>query len=314
MLTAGADKKAWVWNTSNGEPKLTLAGHAYGILAAGYSPDGKRIVTGSQDLSAKVWDAATGQELLTLTGHTGQVSSVVFSPDGQCIVTGSADGTARVWTVARPEQVAAWQRERLSASNLLHAALPLGILTEEAKPLAPGLITNWLVLTPTKAQALGATTIVDMEQIPNEARLHPRAKERVLSPKQDLIWEPSEQTGPRLELNMLAGQVPTSNNVAYAVCYLVTEKSHAGVVFHLMADDECKVYLNGQTIHRSRPDRAYILDEETVSGVSLPAGTNTIVFKIVNETEHWIASMRVLDEHGQTLPDLRVTLEPGAAR
>jgi WD40 repeat protein len=71
MLTAGADKKAWVWNASNGEPKLTLAGHAYAILAAGYSPDGKRIVTGSQDHSAKVWDAATGQELLTLTGHTG---------------------------------------------------------------------------------------------------------------------------------------------------------------------------------------------------------------------------------------------------
>ena len=54
-----------------------------------FSPDGKRIVSGSRDKTVKVWDAATGQETLTLKGHTGSVSSVAFSPDGKRIVSGS---------------------------------------------------------------------------------------------------------------------------------------------------------------------------------------------------------------------------------
>ena len=76
-----------------------------------FSPDGQRIVTGSDDGTAKLWEAATGRELLTLKGHKGGVTSVAFSPDGQRIVTGSRDQTARVWQAARPEQVAAWQEE-----------------------------------------------------------------------------------------------------------------------------------------------------------------------------------------------------------
>ena len=58
-----------------------------------FSPDGKRIVTGSGDQTVKVWDADTGQEVLTLKGHTAQVTSVAFSPDGKRIVSGS--GTRR---------------------------------------------------------------------------------------------------------------------------------------------------------------------------------------------------------------------------
>ena len=54
-----------------------------------FSPDGKRIVSGSQDKTVKVWDAQHRQETLTLKGHTGWVSSVAFSPDGKRIVSGS---------------------------------------------------------------------------------------------------------------------------------------------------------------------------------------------------------------------------------
>ena len=62
-----------------------------------FSPDGTRIVTGSDDRTAKVWDARTGTPLLELKGHTSLVTSVAFSPDGSRIVTGSEDRTARVW-------------------------------------------------------------------------------------------------------------------------------------------------------------------------------------------------------------------------
>jgi WD40 repeat protein len=76
---------------------FTLHGHTNWIGSVAFSPDGKRIVTGSGDQTAKVWDAQTGTQQLELRGHTGGVYSVAFSPDGTRIVTGGEDRTARVW-------------------------------------------------------------------------------------------------------------------------------------------------------------------------------------------------------------------------
>ena len=52
------------------------------IKAVSFSPDGKRIVSGTNARTLKVWDAQTGQETLTLKGHSGSVTSVSFSPPG----------------------------------------------------------------------------------------------------------------------------------------------------------------------------------------------------------------------------------------
>jgi len=43
-----------------------LQGHTQAASSVVWSPDGKRLATGSEDKTAKVWDAASGQELLTL--------------------------------------------------------------------------------------------------------------------------------------------------------------------------------------------------------------------------------------------------------
>ena len=97
----------YLWTRINA--RQTLAGHAHEVWSVAFSPDGRRIVTGSRDKTAKVWDAATGRGLLALEGHTGWVNSVAFSPDGQRIVTGAGDSghpginptsEAKVWDAA----------------------------------------------------------------------------------------------------------------------------------------------------------------------------------------------------------------------
>ena len=55
-----------------------------------FSPDGRRIVSGSADKTVRLWNADTGQPVGTpLIGHPDDVDSVAFSPDGKRIVSGS---------------------------------------------------------------------------------------------------------------------------------------------------------------------------------------------------------------------------------
>ncbi len=89
----------YYWQRQTHLDLRTLRGHEDRVLSVAFSPDGRRVVTGSEDKTAKVWDAQTGRELLTLKGHTESVSSVAFSPDGRRILTGSDDATAKVWDV-----------------------------------------------------------------------------------------------------------------------------------------------------------------------------------------------------------------------
>jgi hypothetical protein len=46
---------ARIWNATSGQPIATLTGHARGVPAASFSPDGTRVVTASIDHTARVW-------------------------------------------------------------------------------------------------------------------------------------------------------------------------------------------------------------------------------------------------------------------
>jgi WD40 repeat protein/serine/threonine protein kinase len=88
---------AKIWDAVTGEELLSLKGHGAGVTSLDFSPDGRRIVTGSWDQTAKVWDATNGQNLLTLGWHAWMISSVAFFRDNKRVITGSWDGTAKIW-------------------------------------------------------------------------------------------------------------------------------------------------------------------------------------------------------------------------
>jgi hypothetical protein len=68
------------------------------VSCIAFSPDGKRLVSGSLDETVKIWDVETGRELRTLKPDFGAVASVAYSADGRYIAAGGREA-AKTWNV-----------------------------------------------------------------------------------------------------------------------------------------------------------------------------------------------------------------------
>src|SRR5262249_24427123 len=131
-----------VWDAASGRELRTLQSPHTGLVwAVAVTPDGQRVLTGSQEGRARVWDAASGQELLTLNGHTalpnigastlgllnspqapgavlaasvlypGRVGhiraiwAVAVTPDGNRLITAGHDNLVMLWDAASGRQL-----------------------------------------------------------------------------------------------------------------------------------------------------------------------------------------------------------------
>jgi WD40 repeat protein len=76
---------------------VVMRGHASEITCLDVSPDGSRVVSGSDDGTVRLWSFSAGEELFCWTEHEMGAGAVRFTPDGQRVVTGDRMGTLRLW-------------------------------------------------------------------------------------------------------------------------------------------------------------------------------------------------------------------------
>lgn len=85
------------------QQRRILYGHTDYVYDIHFSPDGTRLVSGSEDGTARIWNAKTGEEIALLK-HEGSVRRVRFVPPGDLLVTAAETSTpllistsVRIW-------------------------------------------------------------------------------------------------------------------------------------------------------------------------------------------------------------------------
>jgi WD40 repeat protein len=96
-------------DAASGKDVGTCRGHTAGVWAVAFSPDGKRLVSGSDDRTVRVWEVGTGKELVRIDHGRYQARAAAFAPDGKTVASGAAGGDGRrpivIWDAGTGKEV-----------------------------------------------------------------------------------------------------------------------------------------------------------------------------------------------------------------
>jgi hypothetical protein len=178
------------------------------------------------------------------------------------------------------------------------------------KPDDEGFIRNWLVLAPIpNGDNVSGTDALAKEYIADEAKLKPKADEKVKIGDHELTWKAIAAGDAIIDFNgILNGQ--TEDSTAYAVAYVVADDEMKDLQLKMGSDDQAKVYLNGKEVLKNETPRPAAKDQDTAGDITLSKGSNIIVFKVVNEKVDWGGCLRFTDKNDNPVKNLAVKLEP----
>lgn len=183
-------------------------------------------------------------------------------------------------------------------------AVPAVLADDKSGTDADGFLQKWLVLAPIPFEADEAgADVLGKELVKDEAKLKPKAGDKVAVRKKDLVWKEHATTDHLLDFNGVLG-AQTEDSVAYAVTFVTVPADVKDAKMRLGSDDQVKVWLNGKEVHKNTNARPLEKDEDSAE-VTLKKGVNVLVVKVVNEKVDWGLCVRFMDKDDKPLTKLK---------
>src|SRR5439155_9759462 len=70
LVATDPNRRGWEWNYLAQQFPRILRGNSSDVSSVSFSPDGRRLASGSKDGNVRVWDLAGGGDPLVLKGHS----------------------------------------------------------------------------------------------------------------------------------------------------------------------------------------------------------------------------------------------------
>jgi hypothetical protein len=197
----------------------------------------------------------------------------------------------------------------LGLPALLALASPPVRASDAAGLDGDGYIRDWLMLAPIALpEGTDAGDLLLRPQVPDEAKLQPKAGDMVTVNGRQLTWQPVTAPTNYFDLNATL-KAQHDQSAGFMVTYVECDREIPDVIISVGSNDQGRIYFNGVDIYAFTEARPLTLDDDK-GRITLRPGINVLVFKVINQQNAWQGAIRLTDRSGRPLKEAKIRLSP----